>query len=141
MHVNAAHLGPGGPPPSDRRGRRARRGRTRLTITVERREQWRSCLVSHYATAPGVWLTSTKQATGRGHLACDGLVEEALCFVWVDSRSRSLDEARSHILVTPRKPTSRCSRLSKQRVERLSAAGLMMPAGAAAVEVAKRNGA
>jgi uncharacterized protein YdeI (YjbR/CyaY-like superfamily) len=110
-------------------------------VTVESREQWRCWLLDHHATAPGVWLTRWKQAAGRGHLAYDDLVEEALCFGWVDSRPRSLDEARSQILVTPRKPTSRWSRLNKQRAERLSAAGRMAPAGLAAVEVAKRNGA
>ena len=69
------------------------------------------------------------------------VVEEALCFGWVDSRPRRLDDARSQLLVTPCKPISRWSRLNKQRVERQSAAGLMMPAGLAAVEIAKQNGA
>ena len=110
-------------------------------ITVESRAQWRSWLAAHHASAPGVWLTRYKQGTGRGHLAYDDVVEEALCCGWVDSRPRSLDDARSQVLVTPRKPASRWSRLNKQRVERLAAAGLMMPAGVAAVEVAKRNGA
>lgn len=109
-------------------------------VTLESREQWRAWLVENHASSPGVWLTRYKKGSGRGHFTYDDVVEEALCFGWIDSRPRSLDEDRSQILVTPRKPTSRWSRLNKQRVERLSRAGLMTPAGLAAVEEAKRNG-
>jgi uncharacterized protein YdeI (YjbR/CyaY-like superfamily) len=110
-------------------------------VTIESRRQWRAWLAENHASAPGVWLTRYKKASGRGQVSYDDVVEEALCFGWVDSRPRSLDENRSQLLVTPRKPTSRWSRLNKQRVERLLAAGLMTPAGLAAVEVARRNGA
>ena len=59
----------------------------------------------------------------------------------LDSRGRKLDAARSQLLVTPRKPRSNWSRANKQRVARLLAAGVMAPAGCAAVEVAVANGA
>ena len=79
-------------------------------VTVESREEWRSWLAANHATARGVWLTRYKKGTGRGHLSYDALVEESLCFGWIDSRPRSLDSERSQTLVPPRKTTSRWSR-------------------------------
>jgi uncharacterized protein YdeI (YjbR/CyaY-like superfamily) len=73
-------------------------------------------------------------------LAYDDIVEEALAFGWVDSQPKTVDGQRSARLLTPRKPASNWSRLNKQRVERLLAAGLMQPAGLAAVAAAQANG-
>lgn len=70
----------------------------------------------------------------------DDVVEEALAFGWVDSQPRKLDEDRSQLLVTPRKPGSRWSKPNKQRIARLTKAGLMAPAGQAVVEKAKHDG-
>lgn len=67
-------------------------------------------------------------------------MEEALAYGWVDSRPRSVDDQRSQRLVTPRKPTSKWSKVNKQRVKGLIASGAMTPAGLAAVELAKRTG-
>lgn len=67
-------------------------------------------------------------------------VEEALCWGWIDSRAATLDAERSMQLYTPRRRGSSWSRPNKQRVERLVAAGLMAPAGLAAVEAAQRDG-
>ena len=109
-------------------------------VTVESRAEWRVWLKAHHATAPGVWLIRYKKASGRPYLAYDDIVEEALAHGWIDSLARTVDGERSKLLITPRKPTSKWSRLNKQRVERLLAAGLMRPAGLAAVETARRNG-
>ncbi len=70
----------------------------------------------------------------------DDIVEEALAHGWVDSLPRALDDERTQLLVTPRRPASNWSRANKQRIERLEHAGLMADAGRAAVEVARRNG-
>jgi uncharacterized protein YdeI (YjbR/CyaY-like superfamily) len=82
-----------------------------------------------------------KKTSGGPHVPYDEIVEEALAHGWVDSVPRTLDEARSQLLVTPRKPTSNWSRANKRRIERLTRDGLMTPAGLAAVETAKTNGA
>ncbi len=110
-------------------------------VHPETREEWRAWLDANHATSPGVWVVSWKKSTGRPSIGYDALVEEALCFGWVDSLPRSLDAERSMNLLTPRKPTSRWSRVNKQRVESLLARGLMTPAGVAVVEQAKANGA
>jgi uncharacterized protein YdeI (YjbR/CyaY-like superfamily) len=67
-------------------------------------------------------------------------VEEAICFGWIDSTVNSLDDARGLQLMTPRKPKSGWTRLNRQRVADLEAAGLMTDAGRRAVEVAQANG-
>lgn len=112
----------------------------REQFTAETREQWRDWLAQHHASADGVWLVTWKKQSGRPHLPYDDIVEEALAFGWVDSLGRKLDEDRWQLLITPRKPASKWSRVNKQRIERLLAAGLMAPAGLAAVETAKANG-
>ncbi len=109
-------------------------------VQAETRAQWRDWLARHHATSPGIWLATWKKTIERPHLAYDDIVEEALAFGWVDSQPKTVAAQRSARLLTPRKPGSNWSRLNKQRVERLTAAGLMTPAGLAAVAAAKANG-
>ena len=68
-----------------------------------------------------------KKASGGPYVAYGDIVEEALCFGWVDSVPRKLDAERSQLLVTPRKRGSRWSKANKARIERLTAAGLLAP--------------
>jgi uncharacterized protein YdeI (YjbR/CyaY-like superfamily) len=107
---------------------------------VESREQWRAWLAEHHASERGTWLVTYKRTSGGPYVPYEATVEEALCFGWVDSLGRALDERRSMQLFTPRRTRSRWSRPNKERVERLLAAGSMEPAGLAAVERAKRDG-
>jgi len=79
--------------------------------------------------------------TGQPRVEYDEAVEEALCFGWIDSLPRKLDDERSMLLFTPRKPKSGWSKLNKTRVEKLLAAGLMTEAGLEKIEMAKQNGA
>ena len=109
-------------------------------LHVQTRDEWRTWLSAHHATQPGVWLVTWKKATGRPRPSYDDVVEEALCAGWVDSLPRTLDAERSQLLVTPRKPRSNWSRLNKQRVERLTETGLMLPAGLGVVAAAKADG-
>ena len=109
-------------------------------VTIESRDQWRSWLAAHHATSQGIWLVTYKKGSGRPQVSYDDIVDEALAFGWIDSRPGSIDEHRARRLLTPRKPTSNWSRRNKQRVDRLTRAGLMAPAGRAAVERARRNG-
>ena len=104
------------------------------------RQAWRQWLEASHATARGVWLVYYKRESGRTRVAYADAVEEALCFGWIDSRPNALDEQRSLQLFTPRKPHSAWSRLNKQRIERLTTANLMHPAGLAVVEAAKGDG-
>ncbi|MEI7444216.1 MAG: YdeI/OmpD-associated family protein [Burkholderiales bacterium] len=104
------------------------------------RAAWRAWLSRHHARDAGVWVVSWKVASGRPRVDYDALVEEALCFGWIDSKPRTLDELRSMLWFAPRKPGTGWSAPNKARIERLLAAGRMAPAGLAKVEAAKRDG-
>jgi uncharacterized protein YdeI (YjbR/CyaY-like superfamily) len=109
------------------------------------RAAWRSWLTKHHASSGTIWLVYPKKETpltARGErLVYAAIVEEALCFGWVDSVPRTRDDGWAMIRVSPRKPKSVWSALNKQRVAQLMASGRMTAAGLAAVEVAKQNGA
>ena len=109
-------------------------------VEVTSREAWRAWLAANHAGSPGIWLVTYKKAEGDRYVSYDATVEEALCFGWIDSKSRGLDERRSMLLMTPRKRGSGWSRPNKERLERLFAAGQMEPAGIAMVEAAKADG-
>ena len=104
------------------------------------RADWRAWLEANHERGGGVWLVSYKQATGKPRLTYDEAVEEALCFGWVDSKPRKLDDERTMLWYAPRKLGSGWSRPNKERVARAEAAGAMAPAGAAKVAAAKRDG-
>ena len=103
-----------------------------ITLDVRRRERWRQWLAKHHASSPGVWLVRHKQHTGVDSMAYEDLVREALCFGWVDSLIKRLDDDRYAIKVTPRKPTSKWSDINRRRWAELKAAALLAPPGLAA---------
>ena len=71
-------------------------------VHVESREQWRAWLSAHASDSPGIWLVTWKK--GHGPTVSYGdVVDEALCFGWVDSQPRSIDTERSARLLTPRR--------------------------------------
>jgi len=104
------------------------------------RAAWRAWLIANHATSRGAYLVTWRSATGRPAVSYGDAVEEALCVGWVDSKAGKIDDERSILWFTARRPGSGWSRPNKQRIERLTAAGLMLPAGVAAIEEAKRRG-
>ena len=103
-------------------------------------EQWRAWLAAHHGRPDGVWLVTWRAGSGGPRITYDEAVEQALCFGWVDSRPRALDERRTMLWFAPRKAGSGWSRPNKQRVAGLLAAGLMAPAGRAVVDRAQADG-
>ena len=101
---------------------------------------WRAWLQVNCDTGRGVWVASWKKASGRDAVAYADLVEEAICFGWIDSTVNVLDDERGLQLMTPRKPRSGWTRLNRRRVAELEAQGRMTDAGRRAVEVARANG-
>lgn len=118
--------------------------RTRIDERQQRpfasRKSWRRWLHSNHASASGVWLQFYKKNAARASVTYPEAVEEALCFGWIDSIVKSLDEQSYIQLFTPRKPKSTWSRSNKERVERLIAAGLMTAVGLEKIELARHNG-
>jgi uncharacterized protein YdeI (YjbR/CyaY-like superfamily) len=109
-------------------------------LEVPDRAGLRAWLEANHGTSRGVRLAIGKKGTSVTALTYDDAIEEALCFGWVDSTAGRLDADRYTVFFTPRKPGSTWARSNKARVERLSAAGLMRPAGLAAIERAKADG-
>jgi uncharacterized protein YdeI (YjbR/CyaY-like superfamily) len=104
------------------------------------RAGWRAWLIANHPTSKGVYLTSWRRRSGKTSVSYEEAVEEALCVGWVDSTGRNLDDERSIQWFSPRRPRSAWARSNKERVARLTAAGLMLPAGLGVIEDAKRNG-
>lgn len=100
----------------------------------------RAWLFEHHLTSTGVWLITMKKGHDDNRISWDDAVEELLCVGWIDSKPRKLDEKRSMLLCTPRKPTSAWSAINKARVEKLIAARLMRPRGLELVALAKKTG-
>ncbi len=105
------------------------RSKTFKTLEVRTRAQWRMWLAEHHDSESEVWLVFHKRQTGRASIACDDAVEEALCYGWIDSLIRRLDEGRYARKFTPRKPDSKWSTANRKRYARLRASGRLMPAG------------
>lgn len=103
-----------------------------MLLDVRNRQQWRAWLAKHHASSPGVWLVRHKAHTEKTSIEYEDMVREALCFGWIDSLVKRLDDHRYAIKVTPRRTTSKWSDLNRRRWAELKAAGLLMPAGLAA---------
>ncbi|HEY6567497.1 MAG TPA: YdeI/OmpD-associated family protein, partial [Actinomycetota bacterium] len=110
-------------------------------IRVKDRAAWRRWLSRNHERGAGVWLAVHKKDSRSGSLSYEDAVLEALCFGWIDSTAKSIDEDTYGLWLAPRKPKSIWSALNKARVEVLVTEGAMEPPGAAAIETAKANGA
>ena len=109
-------------------------------IRPQNRQDWRNWLAQHHTQKESVWVRLYKKGTGKENLTNAELTEEALCFGWIDSLPRKLDDEQFLMLVSPRKPKSAWSKVNKERIRKLLKANLLTPAGLAKVEEAKRNG-
>jgi uncharacterized protein YdeI (YjbR/CyaY-like superfamily) len=103
--------------------------KTLKTFDAGNCEQWRAWLAKHHDSESEVWLVFHKRHTGRPSIAYDDAVNEALCFGWVDSLIKRLDDDRYARKFTPRKPDSRWSTSNRKRYAQLKAGGLLTPAG------------
>lgn len=110
-------------------------------LDFQDRADWRDWLEQNHAVSPGVWVRIHKVGSSTPGLKLDEALEEAICFGWIDSRLHHLDDNEFKLWFSKRKPTSIWAQNNRIRVERLEARGLMAPAGIAAVNIAKENGA
>ena len=102
--------------------------------------EWHAWLEEHHRRREGVWLVQWKPRTGKPAIPYEDAIEEALCYGWVDSTYRSLDDERGMLWYSPRRRGSLWARSNKERVARLEAQGRMTEAGRAAIEQAKADG-
>ena len=92
-------------------------------------ERWRAWLAKHHASEKDVWLIFHKKHTGKPSVAHSDALDEALCYGWVDSLVRRIDEDRYAIKFTPRKPQSNWSSANIKRYEALKKAKRLAPSG------------
>jgi uncharacterized protein YdeI (YjbR/CyaY-like superfamily) len=105
------------------------------------RAAWRAWLAAHHDHEQAVWVIYDKDQPGSPRpLPYDAIVEEALCFGWIDSVPGKVSATQAKLYVSRRKPRSAWSRANRDRIGALRAAGLMTPAGERAVAVAQASG-
>jgi uncharacterized protein YdeI (YjbR/CyaY-like superfamily) len=97
------------------------------TLYVTERGACRAWLAENYRVEPEIWLVYYRKDTGKPRLPYNDAVEEALCFGWIDSIVKNMDEPRSAQRFSPRKARSGYSQTNIERLRRLSAQGQVMP--------------
>jgi uncharacterized protein YdeI (YjbR/CyaY-like superfamily) len=110
------------------------------SIHFENRDAWRRWLEKNHGKASEIWLIYYKKHTGKPTVQYGEAVEEALCFGWIDSTVRTLDDERYMQKYTPRNKTSRWSDLNRKRAEKMIKAGKMTDAGMVKIDEAKKSG-
>ncbi len=97
------------------------------TLYVNNRDDWRSWLESHYKTESEIWVVYYRKESGKSRIPYNEAVEEALCFGWIDSITRTIDQERYAQRFTPRKPASKYSQTNKERLKKLIQQGKVIP--------------
>jgi uncharacterized protein YdeI (YjbR/CyaY-like superfamily) len=108
-----------------------------MLLEVQDRQRWRRWLEKHHASSPGVWLVFCKGRTAAKSILYEDSVRDALCFGWVDSLIKRLDDNWYARKFTPRQPKSKWSDANRRRWAELNAAGLLAAAGLAAAPTSK----
>jgi uncharacterized protein YdeI (YjbR/CyaY-like superfamily) len=110
------------------------------TLELNSRAEWRAWLAANHDKESEIWLVFYKKASGLPTLAYADTLDEALCFGWVDSLIKKIDDTKYARKFTPRKDDSKWSLVNKKRVQQLIKDGLMTDHGLKKVEAAKRSG-
>ena len=109
-------------------------------IEVKSADELRSWLQASHQQGVGVWLITYKKHCGERYVAWSDVVDELLCFGWIDGRRRKVDADRTMQLISPRRPGSPWSAINKRKVVALEVAGRMTDAGRVPIEAAKADG-
>lgn len=109
-------------------------------VYVKTRKEWRNWLEQYHDKSTGIWLVFYRKQTGKLALDYDEAVEEALCFGWIDSIIKKIDNEMYVRKLTPRKADSQWSEANRKRIRKLRKRGLMTQAGIKRVNEAKASG-
>jgi len=110
------------------------------TFCPTSRQQWRQWLEENHRSKQAVWLIYYKKKTSIASITWSEAVDEALCFGWIDSKAKALDDEKFMQFFSIRKPKSVWSKVNKEKIRQLMEAGLMTQAGLESIETAKKNG-
>lgn len=113
---------------------------SRERVEITSLAQWRAWLKRHHDQTASIWLVTYKKAVGKRYVPYEDVLDEALCFGWIDSLRRKLDEERSMLLVSPRRKGSAWSKVNREKALSLITAGRMQPAGLAKITQAHQDG-
>jgi uncharacterized protein YdeI (YjbR/CyaY-like superfamily) len=113
---------------------------TLQTFCPTSQADWRKWLTKNHQTLNSIWLVYYKKHSGKPTIKYSDAVDEALCFGWIDSKAKPIDDEKSMQFFCKRKPTSVWSKVNKAKVERLIAENKMQAAGLRLIEIAKANG-
>lgn len=102
--------------------------------------EWRSWLDLNHGDTKAVWLITYRKGSEKPTITYDEAIEHALCYGWIDSKALRRDHESSYLYFSPRKLTSNWSITNHKRIEKMTALGLMRPAGQAVVDHAKTIG-
>lgn len=104
------------------------------------RKDWRKWLEKNHQSEKSVWLIIYNKSSGTPSIYHNEAVEEALCFGWIDSVKYNRDGESNYQFFTPRKPKSNWSKVNRERVEKMTAQGLMTENGQKLIDLAKETG-
>jgi uncharacterized protein YdeI (YjbR/CyaY-like superfamily) len=104
------------------------------TLYVTSRDEWRAWLSKHHESETEIWLIYYKKHSGQPRIPYDDAVEEALCFGWIDSIVKRIDDDKYAQKFTPRRDSTNWSALNRRRVHKLIREGRMTEAGLAKIE-------
>jgi len=110
------------------------------TFYAKTQKEWRKWLEKNHRSEKAVWLIFYKKGSGIQSTNYAEVLEEALCFGWIDSKANKRDDQSYFQYFTKRKPKSNWSKLNKEKAAKLIEKGLMTPAGFESIEIAKKNG-
>ncbi len=110
------------------------------TFHAKSRKAWRAWLQKHHAVEKSLWLIIYRKGSETKSVYYNEAVEEALCFGWIDSKGNKRDEESFYLFMAKRNAKSNWSKLNKERVKKLTEAGLMKEAGQQMIDLAKKNG-
>jgi len=108
------------------------------TVEAETAAEWRRWLAANHDRLAEVWLVFYKQHTGRACVAYTDALDEALCYGWVDSLVKRLDDDRYARKFTPRRADSAWSDVNRKRYAELAAGGRLAPPGVARAPTDRR---
>lgn len=109
-------------------------------IYLKNSSEWRAWLKKNHNKEKEVWLIYYKKHTDKPRIPYDDAVEEALCFGWIDTTVKRIDDERYMQKFTPRRENSIWSKLNKERAEKMTEEKRMTKAGLKKIEEAKKNG-
>lgn len=108
-----------------------------LSLKIEKLEELNHWLEKNYDSKDSVWLIFPKKSAGG--FAWSEIVDVLLCYGWIDSLPRKVDENYTSIRISPRNPKSNWSKINKDKVATLESKNMIRPNGFKVIEIAKQN--